>query len=419
MSETIQCPKGWKLEKISDVCKKITSGGTPSRGNSDYFDGDIPWVKMSDMKKDLILDTKEKITKEGLENSSAKIFSKNTILLAMYTEDMGRTSILGIEGTTNQAICGLEVNSKILSKYLFYFLKSQKNVIDRLGKGGAQPNINQNKVKNLEIVFPENKDTQKKIIQKLDAILGKIEEKRKEILEIEKKQYLQKLQSNLPFSIIDTQNLITKFGSITLENLLNDARYGTSKKCTVNEIGIPVIRIPNIKTGEIITSNLKYSKFTDNELSKLSLKKGDLVICRTNGSLDLVGKSAIIRELGKPYAFASYLIRIRPDQSKINSEFLNFILSSSYARQHFMKLTKTTAGQFNINLEIIKSLKIPLVPISSQEKFNSIFKNRKNKVNEIQKLLEISHENNLKKQQEINRIQLSILNTAFSGKLIQ
>ena len=113
------------------------------------------------MKKDLILDTKEKITKEGLENSSAKIFSKNTILLAMYTEDMGRTSILGIEGTTNQAICGLEVNSKILSKYLFYFLKSQKNVIDRLGKGGAQPNINQNKVKNLEIVFPENKDTQK------------------------------------------------------------------------------------------------------------------------------------------------------------------------------------------------------------------------------------------------------------------
>mgnify|MGYP001178656178 CR=1 FL=1 len=117
--EQIQVPKGWELKKLSDVCKEISSGGTPSRDNSDYFDGNIPWVKMNDMKNAPILDTKEKITKEGLDNSSAKILPKDTVLLAMYTEDMGRTSILGIEATTNQAICGLEVNSEILPKYLF------------------------------------------------------------------------------------------------------------------------------------------------------------------------------------------------------------------------------------------------------------------------------------------------------------
>ena len=104
----ILVPKGWESKKISDVCKEISSGGTPPRDNLDYFNGDIPWVKMNDMKYDLILDTKEKITKEGLENSSAKIFPKDTILLAMYTEDMGRTSILGIEATTNQAIAGFK-----------------------------------------------------------------------------------------------------------------------------------------------------------------------------------------------------------------------------------------------------------------------------------------------------------------------
>lgn len=194
MSELI-VPEGWKLKTIEDICETITSGGTPSRSDSSYFNGDIPWVKMTDLKNDLILDTKERLTKKGIKNSSAKIFPKNTVLIAMYTFDMGKTAILGVDAATNQAICGLQCKNDVLPKFLLYFIKSHQNQIKKLGSGGAQPNINQSKVKSLCIPMPPL-ETQKKIVQKLDHIFGQLEEKKKEIISRIEKFDAKKINQN-------------------------------------------------------------------------------------------------------------------------------------------------------------------------------------------------------------------------------
>lgn len=76
-------PKHWSWVKLGDVCF-TTSGGTPKRGNKNYYNGSIPWVKSGELDKGLILDTEEKISEEALKNSSAKIFPKGTLLIALY-----------------------------------------------------------------------------------------------------------------------------------------------------------------------------------------------------------------------------------------------------------------------------------------------------------------------------------------------
>jgi len=154
----IQYPDDWKLQTVQESCVTITSGGTPSRTNPEFFGGKIPWVKMTDLKTNVILDTEEKLTDKGVKDSSAKLFPKNTVLIAMYTRDLGKTAMLGINAATNQAICGLQPKDTLLPKFLFYFLKSQIYVLKKLGRGGAQPNINQHKIKTLQIPLPLSSD---------------------------------------------------------------------------------------------------------------------------------------------------------------------------------------------------------------------------------------------------------------------
>lgn len=161
--------KKWKVVKITDIAR-ISSGGTPSRRRQEYYNGTIPWVKSGEVRQGLVMDTEEKITENGLKNSSAKIFPKNTILIAMYGATTGQVGILGIEAATNQAIAGIIVNQdKVLPYYLYYFYLGQTDRFIELSGGGAQPNISQTIIKNYRVPLPPLKD-QQKIVEKLNAV---------------------------------------------------------------------------------------------------------------------------------------------------------------------------------------------------------------------------------------------------------
>ena len=137
--------------KLGDVCI-IQSGGTPSRSNLDYWkNGTISWVKISDIKDKYLNFTEEYITYEGLKNSSAKIFSKGTILYTIFAT-LGEVSILNIEAATNQAIAGIKlVDENVYNDFLYYYLVSKKEEVNNRGRGVAQNNINLSMLKNIEI----------------------------------------------------------------------------------------------------------------------------------------------------------------------------------------------------------------------------------------------------------------------------
>lgn len=99
-------PDGWEWKKISDIAT-TTSGGTPSRKNSEYFTGHINWFKSGELGDSEIFNSEEKITEEAIKKSSAKIFPKDTLLIAMYGATVGKLGILGIDAATNQAVCAI------------------------------------------------------------------------------------------------------------------------------------------------------------------------------------------------------------------------------------------------------------------------------------------------------------------------
>src|SRR3989344_1313308 len=138
-----QLPKGWKEEKIGKIFK-TSSGGTPFRRNNSFFEGNIPWLKSGElMDKTYIGDSEEHISKEAIENSSAKIFPVGTVLIALYGATTGKIGILSKESSTNQAICGILPKKESLPKFIFYYLMAKREYIIKQGKGGAQPNISQ------------------------------------------------------------------------------------------------------------------------------------------------------------------------------------------------------------------------------------------------------------------------------------
>lgn len=154
--------------KIADIAD-TTSGGTPNRGMPEYYNGDIPWVKSGELKDGLITTCDEYITEAGLKNSSAKLFPKGTLLVAMYGANIGKTGVLDFDATTNQAVCAIFPKIDISKEYLYWYFKQQRIDFIAVGKGGAQPNISQTIINNASIVVPDEK-VQDKIVKFLERI---------------------------------------------------------------------------------------------------------------------------------------------------------------------------------------------------------------------------------------------------------
>ena len=145
----------YPLKRISELCK-IGSGGTPARRHKEYYNGTIPWIKTGELHDEILYDTEEKITQQGLENSSAKLYPQGSLVVAMYGATIGKTAKLGVDATTNQACAVLSYidNNLIQTDYLWIYLQSQTNNLKKMAYGGAQPNINANIISNYLIPIP-------------------------------------------------------------------------------------------------------------------------------------------------------------------------------------------------------------------------------------------------------------------------
>ena len=149
-------PEGWEKKKVKEVCD-TTSGGTPSRSKTEFYTGDILWVKTKELNDDFIFDTEEKITEDAIRNSSAKMVPSGSILMAMYGATIGKLGIATKELSCNQACCVfLLPEDSTLRLYLYNWLLNSRILLISMGKGAAQPNLSQDMIKNLEVVVPSS-----------------------------------------------------------------------------------------------------------------------------------------------------------------------------------------------------------------------------------------------------------------------
>ena len=166
-------PESWEWVRLNDI-SSITSGGTPARTNSSFWNGNIPWVKIGDIRNKYISTTEEKISEQGLNSSSAKIFPKGTILYTIFAT-IGTVGILNIDAATNQAVAGVTFFGEYSRDYMYYVLIGLKDILVSKGKGMAQMNINLTILKNTPIPIPPLAE-QKRIVEKIEELMPLIEE---------------------------------------------------------------------------------------------------------------------------------------------------------------------------------------------------------------------------------------------------
>ena len=149
--------------------------------------------------------------------------------------------------------------------------------------------------------------------------------------------------------------------------VINEPKYGTSKKCDYNYEGTGVLRIPNVVRGMVDASDLKGAHFEEDEKSTYALRNGDILVIRSNGSISIVGKCAIVSKAEEQYLYAGYLIRLRSNPVALLPDYLAALLSSHLLRTQIEHKAKSTSGVNNINSGEIQSLIVPLCSLSEQD----------------------------------------------------
>ena len=207
-------------------------------------------------------------------------------------------------------------------------------------------------------------------------------------------------------------SLPAEWAALRLGLVVDEPQYGTSKKCHYDFDGIGVLRIPNVVGSVVDASDLKGAAFDAYEVSAYRLRKGDILIIRSNGSISIVGKCALASEKDEQYLYAGYLIRIRPHPEVILPAYLVALISSHLLRAQIESKAKSTSGVNNINSSELQSLVIPICSIKEQEQV----------VERLSTALSTTGAIEAEIEQQLERAEAlrhSILKRAFSGRLVE
>ena len=215
-------------------------------------------------------------------------------------------------------------------------------------------------------------------------------------------------------SFADTEplpSLANGWSYLRLGLAIDEPKYGTSQKCDYNYEGTGVLRIPNVIRGVIDPSDLKGAHFEEDEKRAYTLSKGDVLVIRSNGSISIVGRCAVVSTADEQYLFAGYLIRIRSNPAVLIPDYLSALLSSHLLRTQIEHRAKSTSGVNNINSGEIQSLIVPLCSLSEQKVVIERLSTRLSSIDaveaEIDRQLLNSH-----------ALRRSILKQAFVGQLV-
>ncbi|WP_096973010.1 restriction endonuclease subunit S [Escherichia coli] len=378
--------------KIEDFCS-TGSGGTPSRAKPEYYEGgDIPWIKSGDLKDSKIYEANEYITAAGLENSSAKIVEKDSILIAMYGATVGRLAILGINAATNQAICNIRPDTTIADmKYLYYFLKSKFSYFVENAVGGAQPNISQGLIKSLEVPLP-SLDEQKRIADILDKAAG-VCQKREQAIKLAddflRATFLEIFgdpvknpkgwkKNKIKKGVLD----ITSGWSATGENI----------PCKSDEFG--VLKISSVTSGIFKPEE---NKMVDSETILASKKlifpkKGDLLFSRAN-TRELVAAICMVHQDYDNLFLPDKLWSIKLDHDLLLPEFFLVLIQNEKIRDLLTKqATGTSGSMLNISKNKFEETEIIFPEINVQKYFCNTFRKTINLKEKLMKSNELANE---------------------------
>ncbi|MCG3653062.1 restriction endonuclease subunit S [Aliarcobacter butzleri] len=383
-------PNVWKIEKLENI-SKIQAGGTPSRTKSEYWNGNIPWLKISNLKSKFTDKATEFITEEGLKNSSTKLFEENTILYTIFAT-LGEVSILKIKATTNQAIAGITItNSNVSLEYIYYYLKSIKEKVINEGRGVAQNNINLSILRNIEIPIPPLQQ-QEKIVKVLDLSSNLIE-KQKELL----KNYDLFLKSKFIEMFGDPITNPMDWEVVKCIDVADCIVPGRDKPKSFTG-NIPWITTGDLKDKGIISKSKENIGLSQNEIKEVKAK----LIPKNSVIFTCVGDLGICSIINEDIIMNQQLHSFQCKE-KVNNIFLMFNITMQ--KSYMYKMATSTTVPY-MNKTTCNNIPTILPPLELQNKFASI----------VEKI-EIIKEKENQKLKQFEDLHNSMMNKAFKGDI--
>ncbi|CAE6730713.1 hypothetical protein XA1311A_11770 [Xanthomonas arboricola] len=406
-----ELPGGWMELKLGDVVNYADN----TTVQPDAMQEDAWLLELEDIERDSSRILAYETVGKRKPQSAKNCFHAGDVLYGKLRPYLNKVVRADRNGYSSSEIIAIKPN-QLDGGYLFHYLKSPcfRDYVQAVTHGVRMPRLGTEQAKTAPFLLPPLAE-QKRIAQKLDALLAQVDTLKARIDAIPAllKRFRQstlaaafsaRLTGEAPAEFDHWQE--AKFSSV-----IEDLRYGTAQKCDYNGGTTGVLRIPNIGDRGIVLSDMKSSDFSETEIKKLELMKGDIVLIRSNGSVELVGKSALVSEKEQGLLFAGYLIRIRLDQAKSIPEFVNYWLKSPAIRQVIEQIARSTSGVNNINSEEIKSLTFTFPSLSAQAEI----------VRRVEQLFACADQLEAKvatAQQRIDGLTQSLLAKAFRGKLV-
>ncbi|WJV47674.1 restriction endonuclease subunit S [Streptomyces flavofungini] len=404
-----ELPKGWVWATLGDIAS-WGSGGTPKSGVTQFYGGDIPWVVSGDLNDEPIYSTTSTITTEGLDSSSAKWVPEGSVLIAMYGATIGKLAVTGRPLTTNQAVAFATPHKALIDKrFMFWYLRSQRDVLRKAGKGGAQPNISQTILKAWPIPVPPLAE-QHRIVEAIEGHISRLDVAQSSLTVSARRsaKLLQRLAS-VAVAIDATTAHTTTLGAVAsvVKNGIFISRPGSEP------IGVPILRIGAVRPLRLDTTDIRYTGLQDNseELSGSLLNAGDLLFTRYNGNPEYVGACAVVPDATGSLTYPDKLIRVVVDRQVVLPEYAALACSAGAARQYIRQRVKTTAGQAGISGRELKSVPLVLPSVEEQQRRVRQYQAAAEAIGMLQGGIERASIRSL-------HLRNALLHRAFSGQLV-
>ncbi len=399
-------PENWcwvKLEGISEIIMGQSPVGSDTTDDSSY----MPLIGgAADM--GIMYPLATRYTKVPTK------ISKNGDLILCIRATLGKPIFSDGEYCLGRGVAVIRPYIGEKEFYRYFFLTFEQYLYDN-ATGTTFAQVNSKTLQKMPVPLPSLPE-QHRIVTRIESLFAKLDEAKEKAqavvdgFELRKSAILHKA-----FTGELTERWRREHGvgldswkNTTLSEMVSGFKYGTSEKNTYNNSGMPVLRIPNVGTGTLCFEDMKYLAHNDVDEAN-QVHENDLLIIRSNGSRDLVGKCAIVPALSRKFAYASFLIRIKPSE-RILPDYLALYLNSTDARTQMFKKAKSSAGIHNINSQELGSITINVPTIYEQSTIIAVLNNLLAKEQQAKEAAEAI-------LAQIDTMKKAILARAFRGEL--
>ena len=416
--EPYKLPPNWGWVRVDAIASIYTGNSINERVKEEKYTGrtdGFVYLATKDIDFDSTIDYETNVCIP--QSDGFKVAPKYSTLLCIEGGSAGRKiGFITQDVCFVNKLCAFVPHSKINPKYLYYAIQSDafKKQFDAK-KHGLIGGVSVKEVSSIFIPFAPV-EIQNKIVEHIESVFNKLDEAKEKAQEVvdgfetRKAAILHKAFSGELTAKWREENEIpaNSWQETKLGYVLREIKYGSSEKSDYSYTGIPVLRIPNIGDMGLIFDDLKFLRQNDC-LPNEYLEKNDILIIRSNGSKDLVGKCALVKDLDQKYTYASFLIRLRVLDG-VYSPYIVWYLNSESARKQLFRKAKSSAGIHNINSKEISDIDIKIPRIPEQEKIVENLSALMEKEKQAKEIAEAVIE-------QIDTMKKAILARAFRGEL--